>query len=62
VRQEIVWADPEQVLRVGLRACELVGGWAGLLIVTAAWAGARWGELLGMRRHNLHVSLLKEMP
>jgi integrase len=55
VRPEIVWADPEQVLRVGLRVCELVGGWAGLLIVTAGWTGARWGELLGLQRHNLHL-------
>jgi len=57
VRPAIVWADPEQVLRVGLRASELVGGWAGLLIVTAAWTGARWGELLGLQRHNLHLDV-----
>jgi Phage integrase family len=29
--------------------------WAGLLIVTAGWTGARWGELLGLQRHNLHL-------
>jgi integrase len=57
VRPRTVWADPEQVLRVGLRACELVGGWAGVLIVTAGWTGARWGELLGLQRHNLHLDL-----
>jgi integrase len=55
VRPEIVWAEPDQVLWVGLRACELVGGWAGLLIVTAGWTGARWGELLGLQRRNLHL-------
>ncbi|GAA5169034.1 hypothetical protein GCM10023321_64010 [Pseudonocardia eucalypti] len=54
-RREMVWANPEQVLRTGLHACALAGGWAGLLVVSAAWTGARWGELLGLRRENLHL-------
>jgi integrase len=54
-RKEIAWATPEQALRIGLQAAQLVGGWAGALIITAAWTGARWGELTGLQRHNLHL-------
>ncbi|MEV0084561.1 hypothetical protein [Saccharopolyspora sp. NPDC050642] len=25
------------------------------MIVTAAWTGARWGELAGLQRHNTHL-------
>ncbi|MBF6556353.1 MAG: tyrosine-type recombinase/integrase [Acidimicrobiales bacterium] len=57
VRRERLWATPEQVLQIALGAVELAGGWAGLLIVTGAWTGARWGELLGLRRHNLHLTV-----
>lgn len=31
------------------------GPWAGVLIITAGWTGARWGELLGLQRHNIHL-------
>jgi integrase len=24
-------------------------------MITAAWTGARWGELAGLRRHNTHL-------
>ena len=27
----------------------------GLLLITAAWTGARWGELTGLHRDNLHL-------
>ena len=54
-RREIPWAGPEQALTIGLQAAELVGGWAGTLIITAAWTGARWGELTGLQRDNLHL-------
>jgi integrase len=56
-RAEAVWVSPEQALRVGMAAASRVGGWAGILIITAAWTGARWGELCGLRRPNLHLNL-----
>lgn len=33
----------------------LSGASDGLLIVTAAWTGARWGELVGLQRRNVHL-------
>jgi integrase len=54
-RTERVWATPEQVLHVAAQAARLVGNWAAALMITAAWTGARWGELAGLRRHNLHL-------
>jgi integrase len=54
-RREIAWATPDQALTIGLQAAELVGGWAGALIIAAVWTGARWGELTGLQRHNLHL-------
>ncbi|WP_051766527.1 hypothetical protein [Saccharothrix syringae] len=33
----------------------LVGNWAGVLDITAAWTGARWGELAGLQRINTHL-------
>jgi integrase len=54
-RREIPWATPHQALLIGLHAAQLVGGWAAALIITAAWTGARWGELTGLQRHNLHL-------
>ncbi|MEV0675926.1 site-specific integrase [Actinosynnema sp. NPDC050436] len=52
---DIVWATPEQALRVALQAAMLVGDWAGVLIISAAWTGARWGELTGLQRGNIHL-------
>lgn len=54
-RREIAWATPEQAARIALQAAALAGNWAGLLVVTGAWTGARWGELTGLRRANLHL-------
>jgi integrase len=54
-RREIVWATPEQAVRIALQAGQLVGPWAAMLVITAAWTGARWGELTGLQRHNLHL-------
>ena len=28
---------------------------AAVLIVTAAWTGARWGEIAALQRHNTHL-------
>ncbi|MGW5646199.1 tyrosine-type recombinase/integrase [Saccharopolyspora sp. NPDC003752] len=54
-RRERLWATPEQVLRIAVQAAALIGPWAGLLIITAGWTGARWGELTGLQRHNTHL-------
>jgi integrase len=54
-RREIVWATPEQVVAIAVQANQLVGPWAAMLLITAAWTGARWGELTGLQRHNLHL-------
>lgn len=51
-RPERLWATPEQALRIADQATALTGPWAGLLILTAAYTGARWGELTGLQRHN----------
>ncbi|NIH79662.1 hypothetical protein [Amycolatopsis viridis] len=50
-----MWATPEQVVAIAAQASALVGLWAGLLIITAAWTGARWGELIGLHRPNTHL-------
>ncbi|CRK57596.1 Integrase [Alloactinosynnema sp. L-07] len=55
VVRERVYTSPEGALRLALHATVLAGWWAGALLITAAWTGARWGELLGMRRSNLHL-------
>ena len=52
---EAVWVTPEQALRVALNAARLTTPDLGLLLVTAAWTGARWGELTGLHRDNLHL-------
>jgi integrase len=54
-RAERVFAMPEQVLRIAAQARTLGGPSAGLLIITAAWTGCRWGELTGL--HRDHVDL-----
>lgn len=54
IRQEMLWATPEEVLRAAHQA-ELVHNRASaLLIITAAWTGCCWGELAGLQRHNTH--------
>lgn len=55
IRTERVWATPEQALGVAAQAAALVGDWAAILMITAAWTGARWGELAGLRRPNTHL-------
>jgi integrase len=54
-RTERLWATPEQVLAIALQAAALVGNWAAILMITAAWTGARWGELAGLQRINTHL-------
>ncbi len=54
-RPETVWATPEHVLRIAIQAAALAGEWAAILIISAAYTGARWGELLGLQRGNIHL-------
>ena len=53
--KERVWAMPEQVLRIAEQATMLGGRSAGLLVITTAWTGCRWGEVAGLQRD--HVDL-----
>jgi integrase len=54
VREEMLWATPEEVLRAAQQAERLHNRTSTLLIITAAWTGCRWGELAGLQRHNTH--------
>lgn len=54
-RRERLWATAFQTLHIADQAAALAGDWAGVLIVTAAWTGARWGELAGLQRINTHL-------
>lgn len=54
-RRERLWATPDQALRIADQAAALAGTWAGVLIITAGWTGARWGELAGLQRLNTHL-------
>ncbi|MCP3798474.1 site-specific integrase [Allokutzneria sp. A3M-2-11 16] len=55
VPAEKVWATPTEVLRIADQAAALGGETAGLLIITAAWTGCRWGELTGLHRDNVDL-------
>lgn len=52
---ERVWATPEEALNVADQAAVCYHPSGAMLIVTAAWTGARWGELTGLHRDNLHL-------
>ena len=56
-RVERLWATPSQVLAVADNIARLptAGAGAELLIVTAAWTGARWGEIAALQRRNTHL-------
>jgi integrase len=54
-KAEKIFAMPEHVLRIAAHATELGGPSAGLLVITAAWTGCRWGEITGLQRD--HVDL-----
>lgn len=45
---ETVWAQPDEVYALYRR----LGGVAGLMVVTTAYTGLRWGELAGLHRSN----------
>lgn len=52
---ERIWAEPEEVLAVADQAAHCYDPCGAFLIITAAWTGARWGELTGLHRANLHL-------
>lgn len=52
---ERIWATPEDVLQIADHAALHYHPCAAVLIITAAWTGARWGELTGLHRDNLHL-------
>lgn len=47
-KEESVWAQPEHAHALYQR----LGGVAGLMVLSAAWTGLRWGELTGLHRDN----------
>jgi integrase len=52
---ERVWAMPEHIIRIAEQATMRDGPSAGLLVITAAWTGCRWGELAGLQRDHLDL-------
>ncbi|MEU3628900.1 multidrug DMT transporter permease [Amycolatopsis coloradensis] len=50
-----VWAESDEVLQLADQVAAKYGAGGAVLVVTAAWTGARWGELVGLQRHNLHL-------
>ncbi|MGW5049778.1 tyrosine-type recombinase/integrase [Actinokineospora sp. NPDC004072] len=53
--REKVWAEPADALRVADQVAAQYGPGGAVLEVTAAWTGARWGELAGLQRRNLRL-------
>ncbi|MFH8484001.1 tyrosine-type recombinase/integrase [Streptomyces longisporoflavus] len=49
-REEAAWCDEHDVLDIARRITHLGDANLGLLIITAAYTGMRWGELTGLRR------------
>lgn len=47
--KDVVWAQPDHVFQLYQR----LGGVAGLMVVTAAYTGLRWGELTGLHRSQV---------
>lgn len=50
-----IWAEPSEVLLIADQVAVKYGSGGAVLVVAAAWTGARWGELVGLQRHNLHL-------
>lgn len=47
--------ESAEVVQIADQVAAIYGDCGAMLIVTAAWTGARWGELVALRRANLHV-------
>ncbi|MGW4591714.1 tyrosine-type recombinase/integrase [Amycolatopsis thermoflava] len=54
-RPRQIWAEPREVLQVADQVAVKYGPGGAVLVVTAAWTGARWGELVGLQRPNLRL-------
>jgi hypothetical protein len=52
---EKVWAEPGELLLVCDNMAVHYGPGGAVLTATAGWTGARWGELTGLQRPNLHL-------
>ncbi len=52
---EQIWATHEEVLRIADQVAAYYHPCGAMLLLTAAWTGARWGELTGLHRNNLHL-------
>ena len=52
---EKIWATPVEALQVADQVATCYHPCGALLILTAAWTGARWGELTGLHRKNVHL-------
>lgn len=50
-----IWAEPDEVLQIADQTARCYDPSGAVLVVTAAWTGARWGELTGLHRDNLHL-------
>ncbi|WP_033329446.1 tyrosine-type recombinase/integrase [Streptomyces yerevanensis] len=55
-REETAWADEHEVLAIARRVAHLANANHGLLVITAAYTGMRWGELTGLRRPALDLT------
>src|SRR6202000_3472940 len=54
-RPERIWATPQEVLQVADQAAACYHPFGAVLLLTAAWTGARWGEPTGLHRDNLNL-------
>jgi integrase len=54
-RLEKAWAPPEDVVRIANQAGMLGGPVAELLIITTAWTGCRWGEIIALQRDRVDL-------
>lgn len=55
-----IWAQSVEVLRLADQVAEYYGPSGAVLVVTAGWTGARWGELTGLQRHNMPLTASDE--
>ncbi|KAA2262867.1 tyrosine-type recombinase/integrase [Solihabitans fulvus] len=54
-RKEKIWAQSDPVLRLADQIAAHYGPSGAVMVVTGGWTGARWGELTGLQRPNLHL-------
>ena len=54
-RREKIWAQSDPVLRLADQIAAYYGPGGAAMVVTGGWTGARWGELTGLQRPNLHL-------